>query len=61
MRWISMDSAFKGASNMMYNAVDIPDLSRVSNMSGMFAGASSFHDGLAEWGRLVCNRHVRNV
>ena len=49
VQWIAMDSAFKGASSMTYNAADMPDLSRVANMSGMFAGASLLNGDLSEW------------
>ena len=49
IEWISMNSAFKGASNMKYNAADAPDLSRVTDMAGMFDGASSFDGDLSKW------------
>ena len=48
-RWTSMDSAFRGASNMAYNATDAPDLSRVTDMEYMFAGASSLDGDLSNW------------
>ena len=48
-RWTSMDSAFRGASNMTYNAADVPDLSRVTGMGHMFDGASSFDGDLSAW------------
>ena len=48
-RWTSMDSAFRGASNMTYNAADVPDLSRVTSMGYMFDGASSFDGDLSAW------------
>ncbi len=48
-RWTSMDSAFRGASNMTYNAADVPDLSRVTDMGHMFDGASSFDGDLSNW------------
>ena len=38
-----MDAAFAGASNVVNWAQDAPDLSRVTNMSQMFAGATSFN------------------
>ena len=40
--WTTMENAFRGASNMAYNAVDSPDLSSVTDMQNMFSGASSF-------------------
>ena len=48
-QWTSMHSAFRGASNMTYNASDIPDLSRVTDMERMFEGASSFDGDLSDW------------
>ena len=48
-RWTSMKDAFRGASNMAYNAADAPDLSGVADMSGMFAGASLFNGNLSSW------------
>ena len=48
-QWTSMHSAFRGASNMTYNAADMPDLSRVTDMERMFDGASSFDGDLSDW------------
>ena len=48
-KWISMDSAFEGAHGMIYNADDVPDLSGVTDMSGMFARASSFDGDISAW------------
>ena len=47
--WTSMGSAFHGASNVIYNATDIPDLSGVTDMSWMFAGTDSFNGNLTGW------------
>ncbi len=47
--WTSMGSAFYGASNLEYNASDVPDLSGVTDMSQMFYGASSFNGDLSGW------------
>ena len=47
--WTSMSGAFDGASNMVYNATDAPDLSGVTDMSYMFFGASSFNGDLSSW------------
>ena len=41
--WATMRSAFRGAVNMVYAATDAPDLSRVTDMSRMFSGATSFN------------------
>ena len=48
-RWASMESAFKGASEMIYNATDVPDLSGVSDMSEMFSGAYVFNGNISNW------------
>ena len=48
-RWYSMANAFAGASNMVYNASDVPDLSQVTNMRQMFASASSFNGEISAW------------
>ena len=49
MQWTSMASAFRGASNMIYNAADSPDLSSVTNMSRMFYDATAFNGNLSAW------------
>ena len=49
IRWASMDHAFSWASNMIYRATDAPDLSGVTDMSGMFSHASSFNQPLNSW------------
>ena len=49
MEWSSMTSAFSGASNMMYNAVDTPDLSNVKSMESMFHAARAFNGDLSSW------------
>ena len=47
--WTTMDDAFDGASNMVYRAIDAPNLSNVTDMSGMFRLASSFDGDLSGW------------
>ena len=49
VRWESMNGAFYGASNMIYNATDAPDLSGVTDMSRMFGSASSFDGDPSAW------------
>ena len=49
INWATMRNAFYGASNMTYSALDEPDLSAVSNMSGMFRDAISFNGDLETW------------
>ena len=48
--WTTMNSAFRGASDMVYNADDAPDLSGVTDMTGMFYGASAFNGNISGWG-----------
>ena len=47
--WTSMERAFWGCSNMDVTATDVPDLSSVTNMSFMFADASSFNQDIGGW------------
>ena len=47
--WMSMGSAFYGASSMIYNAGDVPDLSGVTDMSDMFHDASKFNGDVSKW------------
>ena len=49
-QWTSMKSAFNGTGNMMmmYKATDVPDLSGVQDMSGMFED-SSFNGDISGW------------
>ena len=49
IRWESMGHAFSEATNMGYRATDAPDLSGVTDMSYMFAGARSFNSNLSSW------------
>ncbi len=49
IRWRSMSGAFAGASNMVYRATDAPDLSAVTDASGMFRFASQFNGSLSDW------------
>ena len=49
IQWKSMNSAFEGATNMVYRATDAPDLSGVTDMSGMFAYATSFNGDISDW------------
>ena len=47
--WTTMRSAFNGAANMVYAATDIPNLSGVTDMSGMFRNAASFNGDISAW------------
>ncbi|MGL1886616.1 MAG: BspA family leucine-rich repeat surface protein, partial [Reichenbachiella sp.] len=47
--WGSMDSAFYGATNLTIPALDVPDLSTVTSLGGMFYGASAFNSDISDW------------
>ena len=47
--WASMRYSFKGASNMVLHAADVPDLSRVTDMKHMFKNAQSFDGDVSAW------------
>ena len=49
MGWTTMVLAFSGAASLAYNATDAPDLSGVTDMSGMFYRASSLDGDLSSW------------
>ena len=47
--WRSMRGAFAHAYQMEVTATDAPDLSRVTDMGGMFYGAAAFNGDLSQW------------
>ena len=47
--WKSMEYSFYGCSNLVYNAIDIPDLSSVTNMGYMFIFCSKFNGDVGGW------------
>ena len=47
--WTTMQDSFYGASAMVYNATDAPDLSGVTNMTNMFRGAAAFDGNVSGW------------
>ncbi|WP_194852315.1 BspA family leucine-rich repeat surface protein [Nonlabens antarcticus] len=47
--WVSMERAFYGCTNLVGNSTDKPDLSGVTDMSYMFAAASSFNQDISNW------------
>ncbi|MEZ0005649.1 surface protein [Flavobacterium sp. 28YEA47A] len=50
-KWSTMKDAFSGADNLNVSATDIPDLSEVTDMSGMFAGCNKLTgpDNIGSW------------
>jgi len=48
-KWNSMNSAFDGCSNLTLTASDAPELSGVTDMSGMFGNASAFNGNIGSW------------
>jgi len=49
VEWISMHNAFWGCENLTISASDSPNLENVTDMSGMFNGASSFNNDINGW------------
>ena len=49
IKWSNMNYAFRGTSNLIYNAIDVPDLSAVTKMNSMFQGATNFDGNLSDW------------
>ena len=47
--WSSMNSAFKGCTNLEILAFDNPDLSAVTDMTEMFSGCTSFNEPIGNW------------
>ncbi|MEM7485876.1 MAG: BspA family leucine-rich repeat surface protein [Bacteroidota bacterium] len=49
MEWESMEMAFANCTNMTHGANDVPDLSKVTDMSNMFRSAASFNGNINNW------------
>ena len=49
IEWTSMEKAFNGCDNLILTAIDIPDLSLVTDMSGMFLSATSLNQDISLW------------
>ena len=49
IKWTTMAGAFYHAVNMIYNAIDVPDLSSVTDMSFMFARTGFSSGDLSGW------------
>jgi len=47
--WDSMARAFHGCTNLVINAPDAPDLSMVTDMAGMFDGATAMNQDISDW------------
>jgi hypothetical protein len=47
--WSSGEAAFKGATNLVINARDAPDLTRVKSLTYMFQNAKSLTGGVENW------------
>ncbi len=47
--WLSMESAFKGAGNLVINDSETPDLSRVTSLKEMFLDAINFNSDISAW------------
>lgn len=49
IEWTSMKNAFRGCSNLVINAIEGPDLSQVTSLEYMFAGAINLNQSLNNW------------
>ncbi len=49
IHWQTMRYASSDCRNLVYNATDAPDLSNVTDMSGMFAGDYGFRGDIRNW------------
>jgi len=49
IEWRSMENMFANCSNMTMDTASVPDLSRVSSMKNMFAGATRFNGDIHDW------------
>ncbi|AUP78547.1 BspA family leucine-rich repeat surface protein [Flavivirga eckloniae] len=47
--WTSMNSAFSRCENLVVNAVDTPNLFKVTDMASMFFGAKNFNQDISRW------------
>jgi gliding motility-associated-like protein len=53
--WTSMQNAFRGSANLQVTAIDVPNLSNVSDMSGMFGSCSKLNSpsNIGSWNTSV--------
>jgi surface protein len=49
IQWTSMERAFYGCENLQITATDVPDLSKVENMSMMFYYVKNFSGNISNW------------
>lgn len=47
--WETMESAFQSCTNVEMSATDVPNLSKVTNMFGVFASAKKFNGAIGNW------------
>ncbi|MEQ8546343.1 MAG: LamG-like jellyroll fold domain-containing protein, partial [Cyclobacteriaceae bacterium] len=47
--WSSMEHAFAGCNNLIYNATDAPDLSNVTSLFSMFNGSPMLNGDFSNW------------
>lgn len=47
--WENMVDAFRSCKNMTYNATDVPNLSKVTDMTNMFSGCNMFNGDVNNW------------
>ncbi|SDL50311.1 BspA family leucine-rich repeat surface protein, partial [Kriegella aquimaris] len=48
-QWTSMRNSFSYCNNFVFNALDVPDLSLVTDMSSMFSQATTFNEDISSW------------
>lgn len=48
-QWKSMVFAFSNCSNLIINAADVPDLSKLTNVTAMFQGVDSIGPAIVDW------------
>ncbi|GLU44521.1 hypothetical protein Musp01_21450 [Muricauda sp. NBRC 101325] len=47
--WQGLDGAFDSCANMIYNALDTPNLEKVTSLYAMFSAATSFNGDIGDW------------
>lgn len=47
--WKNMDNMFTGATDLVFNARDIPNTSQVTSMLSMFKDATNFNSDISKW------------